>query len=318
MKNCSFIILLLASLSAINLSSCNGGGSSPAPPPSPTPAPTPSPTPSPSSYSTVAWFCPYSQQTLNNLGMTSISNEICSSTARTLTGNGLPSDQLVGTFPNTYCPNTISSQNVSFTATVTPTVGTVKAVAPTVGYMNNGVALDPGTAEIVRNDGKVWNIEAINPSSESPNRALNLGLDDDNGHVQPTGKYHYHGLPVGYLDLLSGTTGIPSKPILGGWAVDGFPIYLLYGYSDPNNTSSSVVAMVSSYQLKTTPDAGRPSTAQYPMGTFTQDYEYVAGIGNLDECNGATVKTQEFPNGIYAYFITNTYPYIQRCVKGNY
>ena len=52
------------------------------------------------------------------------------------------------------------------------------------------------------------------------------------------------------------------------------------------------------------------------MGTFTQDYEYVAGSGDLDECNGRTGVTPEFPKGIYHYYATDSYPYLQRCVKG--
>jgi hypothetical protein len=52
------------------------------------------------------------------------------------------------------------------------------------------------------------------------------------------------------------------------------------------------------------------------MGTFLQDYEYVAGLGDLDECNGRVGVTPEFPNGTYHYYATDTYPYLQRCVKG--
>jgi hypothetical protein len=74
--------------------------------------------------------------------------------------------------------------------------------------------------------------------------------------------------------------------------------------------------MNASYRLKTTPSSGRPSTSIAAMGTFTQDYEYVAGLGDLDECNGRFGVTPEFPNGIYHYYITDGYPYIQRCVKG--
>jgi len=53
------------------------------------------------------------------------------------------------------------------------------------------------------------------------------------------------------------------------------------------------------------------------MGTFLQDFEYVAGLGDLDECNGRTGVTPEFPKGIYHYFATETFPYLQRCVKGS-
>jgi hypothetical protein len=52
------------------------------------------------------------------------------------------------------------------------------------------------------------------------------------------------------------------------------------------------------------------------MGTFMQDYEFVAGFGDLDECNGRFGVTPEFPKGVYHYYVTETYPYIQRCVKG--
>ena len=82
------------------------------------------------------------------------------------------------------------------------------------------------------------------------------------------------------------------------------------------NAASGTRAMTPSYRLKTTPSSGRPSTATVPMGTFTQDYEYVAGLGDLDECNGRFGVTPEFPSGIYHYYITEGYPYIQRCVKG--
>lgn len=300
-------LIVFTVLSTIFFISCGGGAGSSGGGPSPT------------SYSTSNFYCPYNQQTLNNLGTTSISSESCNSNVRVINANRIPSSQNVGTFPNQYCPNTISASNVNYNATTIPSyVGTAKPVAPIIGFLNNGITLEPATASSIVNGGQTWNIEAINPSSNQPNMQLNFGLDNDNGHVQPTGKYHYHGVPYGYLQAISGGSGVPSKPILGGWAVDGFPIYLLYGYSNPNDTTSAIIPMVSSYQVLSTPSSGRPSVSQYPMGSFTQDYIYVAGLGNLDECNGATVKTQEFPNGIYAYFITTTYPYIQRCVKGSY
>ena len=83
-----------------------------------------------------------------------------------------------------------------------------------------------------------------------------------------------------------------------------------------NNAASGVRAMTSSYRLKSAPSANRPSTATYAMGTFSQDYEYSSGSGDLDECNGRTGVTPEFPAGIYHYYVTDTYPYLQRCVKG--
>jgi len=74
--------------------------------------------------------------------------------------------------------------------------------------------------------------------------------------------------------------------------------------------------MTGSYQHITDVPASRPSTDTYALGTFAQDWQYVAGSGDLDECNGRVGVTPEFPGGIYHYFATDSYPYFQRCVKG--
>jgi hypothetical protein len=140
-----------------------------------------------------------------------------------------------------------------------------------------------------------------------------FGTDNSNAHVQPNGQYHYHGMPEGYLALAN--KGIAMT--LTGFAVDGFPIYARYGYTTAGNADSVVKTVTSSYQKKSVPDAGRPSVTTFPMGTFTSDYEYVANSGDLDECNGRTGVTPEFPAGTYHYFITDTFPYAQRCIKGS-
>ena len=44
------------------------------------------------------------------------------------------------------------------------------------------------------------------------------------------------------------------------------------------------------------------------MGAFTQDYEYVEGLGDLDQCNGRFGVTPEFPNGIYYYVVSDDFP----------
>ena len=50
----------------------------------------------------------------------------------------------------------------------------------------------------------------------------------------------------------------------------------------------------------------------------TQTWTVSAGVGSgdLDECNGRVGVTPEFPDGIYHYYATDTYPFFQRCVKG--
>jgi hypothetical protein len=234
-----------------------------------------------------------------------------------MTSNGIP-DHDVGTFPNSNCPNTIAAHSVSTSMTLAPSnTGTASKVG-VVGYALNGVKFDPSTAgtctvsgssvncSLIGNTGS-WNIEALGQSS------FNFGVDDNNAHVQPTGDYHYHGMPEGVLSKLSAGE---MQPTLVGFAQDGFPVYARYGYTSATDNTSAVKVMTGSFQLKASPDANRPSTTTYPMGAFTQDYEYVAGSGDLDECNGRTGVTPEFPCGIYHYYITDTYPFIQRCVKG--
>ena len=264
--------------------------------------------------------CGYSYSGFNasaSVNATSTVSWNCTATARSVTSNGLP-DHDVGTFPNSNCPNTIASYQVSATMPLTPVnTGTASRIM-VVGYALNGVKFDPGTAgtcsesngtttcSLIGNTGN-WNIEALGQSS------FNFGVDSNNAHVQPTGEYHYHGMPEGVLTRLgSGQV----KPTLIGYALDGFPVYARYGYSSPMDASSAVKVLTSSYRVKTSPDTGRPSTSTYPMGTFLQDWEYVAGSGDLDECNGRIDVTPEFPQGLYHYYVTDSYPYIQRCVKG--
>ena len=50
---------------------------------------------------------------------------------------------------------------------------------------------------------------------------------------------------------------------------------------------------------------GGPSTADYPIGSFIEDYEFVEGNDNeLDIHNGRFSVTPEFPNGRYIYAAT--------------
>lgn len=135
----------------------------------------------------------------------------------------------------------------------------------------------------------------------------------NNAHVQPGGVYHYHGVPEGLVTKLNKGTAMS----LIGWAADGFPIYARYGYTIATDAKSAVKVLSSGYRLKNLPDVNRPPVSMYAMGAFTQDYEYVAGLGDLDECNGRTGVTPEFPNGIYHYVATDTFPHLPRCVKGS-
>jgi hypothetical protein len=166
---------------------------------------------------------------------------------------------------------------------------------------------DTGTVCSLGDNSGTWSIEALTQSY------FKFGTDSNNAHVQPGGTYHYHGMPEGLIKKLGGSS---AKMTLIGWAADGFPVYARYGHTVATDASSPLKVMTGSYQLVANVSATRPATSTYALGTFRQDWEYVAGSGDLDECNGRTGVTPEFPNGIYHYYATDTYPFLQRCVKG--
>ena len=71
--------------------------------------------------------------------------------------------------------------------------------------------------------------------------------------------------------LSSGEFDKPTKhSSIIGWAYDGNPIYGPFGYSDPNNISSNIVALKSSYVNDITKVENRPSG--FDAGFFIDDY----------------------------------------------
>ena len=103
-----------------------------------------------------------------------------------------------------------------------------------------------------------------------------------------------------------------------GYAADGFPIYYKYAYSTATDVSSSVASMTSSYRLKSGKRGGGGVTAPCDVynGIYSNDYEYVSGLGTLDEANGRTGVTPEYPAGTYYYVITDEFPSIPRYFRG--
>lgn len=272
--------------------------------------------------STDGVMCNYIDSTPNNqqsLTITSKSEWGCAGEKRTLNANGIP-DHDVGVFPNANNPNAISKQSVSAEFPLAP----VGATDPTqlggprgvIAYVLNGVKVDAGTAGTCGDSGAScslaggqgsWSIEALGQAH------FDFGDDENHAHVQPGGAYHYHGIPEGFVTKRGGNS---SEMTLIGWAADGFPIYARYGYSVAGDSSSSLKLIQGSYKLVGAVSDSRPSVSLYALGTFTQDWEYSEGLGDLDECNGRWGVTPEFPQGIYHYYATDSYPYFQRCVSG--
>lgn len=238
------------------------------------------------------------------LSITSVMEESVANNIRSITANGIPTHK-VGAFPNRSNPNTIKARDYQFKMTTLPqkTNRITRSERWYWGVAMNGVPFEAQTAEFWKGTMGGWGYDALGG-------AVPLGLDANNAHVQPTGAYHYHGLPIGLMQQLGWKANEHSPQI--GWAADGFPVYTLTG-----NLGKGVEMLSSSYQLK---EGERPGGSSSPSGTydgtFNQDWEYVAGTGDLDECNGAVTYSNEYPNGTYAYFLTKNHPFLSRCWTG--
>ncbi len=177
------------------------------------------------------------------------------------------------------------------------------------------------------------------------------GFDCAVGHPAPimgggagggavSGQYHHHQNPTAFniaavkmsdvcdMYLADGLyVPDPTKhgPLIG-FAFDGYPIYGAYGYA---TGTSTVKRITPSYRLRAITDRTTlangtvltaaqygPTLATQPLGAYAEDFEYVPGLGDLDEHNGRFCSTPEYPNGTYAYFATidesgvSSYPYV--------
>lgn len=225
---------------------------------------------------------------------------------RVIRANGIP-DHATGEFPVRGNPNQISAQRYEFRMPASPE----RAAQPTpvnmglFGVAVNGVVFDPGANEWWRDDRTTgWQYEALGGGR-------NLGIDSQHAHVQPTGAYHYHGMPIA---LLARLTKGAEKMVLVGWAADGSPIYGPSIPTDSRDATSTIKRARSSYKLKTGTRPDGPGGAH--DGTYVRDWEFVAGAGDLDEGNGREGVTSEFPGGTYYYVLTEEFPFVPRLWRG--
>lgn len=220
---------------------------------------------------------------------------------RIMITNALPNHE-TGTFPNQGNPNTISAQNKTREIPLNPVYTGESKWAREPGVALNGVKFEPQTAErFICETGEQYNVEAVQD-------LLDLGLDFNNAHVQPTGEYHYHGVPTELVKALDKGEDL----IHVGFANDGFPIYYSksgkykpsFQLSKDNRTGD-----VCSYNRPQVKIEKKLSDTK-PDGTFVSDWEYVEGLGDLDACNGIKIDDK------YVYLVTNQYPYVGRCLMG--
>jgi hypothetical protein len=221
---------------------------------------------------------------------------------RSITSNALPNHE-IGEFPNEANPNTMSEQDKSWELTTTPQYVGGQEWARENGIVYNGLKLELETNERVTcESGETYRIEGFETFFNV------MGIDFNNAHVQPTGEYHYHGVPLWAVDILEW-----DDIVHVGYASDGFPIY----YSKLGTYSTSFklkdeerVGTSCTYEARTTTDVTIEGTS--PDGTYDIDWEFVGGLGDLDYCNGTYI------DGEYGYFVTNEFPYGPRCMNGEY
>ena len=165
----------------------------------------------------------------------------------------------------------------------------------------NGVKVDLlGAGCYGVGDGRIGCNDMAAPYRYDPVGKQKFGVDEHNAHTQPDGTYHYHGNPHALFE--EADHAHEPSPVIG-FAADGFPIFGSFFLDDMKIRKAK-----SSCQLKPGRRAGGPGGVY--DGTFVDDYQYVAGSGDLDACNGMTV------DGVYGYFVTDGYPYILGCFSG--
>ena len=122
-------------------------------------------------------------------------------------------------------------------------------------------------------------------------------------HAGPTGVHYHWDAMCQYWEPESGQTmqdydwslidSTQHSPIIG-WSFDGYPIYGMYTWDD----SGAVKGMKSSYEVERTSEGGDQGY------NGIDDWNYVSGSGDLDECNGRFGPTPEYPEGTYYYVST--------------
>lgn len=203
-------------------------------------------------------------------------NAFCNSTSLIVDSNGIPNFEFVPT-----TPNQLQAQNFHWVIPLTPTTGETQNI-PLLGP----VAVTVTGLPIFGPN------ENANDGYGDP--YLDGILDFCNGHTAQGGLYHFHAKPECIFQTFEGQVGL-----VVGYGFDGRPILAPFICEDVACTS--VIELQSSWQVVN------------PQATNAWEYHgYVAGSGDLDECNGMVLD-----DGSYAYFATDTFPYYLGCYRGD-
>lgn len=110
--------------------------------------------------------------------------------------------------------------NTKFSIPVDPKIEKYDGIDYSFGILLNGIEVDPVAAEPWPHSDQGFNDPDVNWEWNLEASMAGLGIDCNRAHVQPTGAYHYHGVPSSYFSSLD----ITSRTLVG-YAADGFSIY---------------------------------------------------------------------------------------------
>ncbi len=258
----------------------------------------------------------------------SVYHEYLENDLRNIYSNGFPNHDYC------YNPNNIPEQsyhyfrvtmNPEFAGEITNIVRDNGRPARHFGVALNGIILSPapGAPFIYTNkDTGEFNWDWVfEPTNNQGDQTGQVRLDCATAHTNVSG-YHYHGEMFEHLETEQAgiTTATSIDQIFQiGWASDGYPIIYKFG---PDN-EGNIIELHPSYQLRTgeRPGDGIVAPCGPYTGKYTRDYEYIEGLGDLDECNGMQASiTLETAFGTetfdYFYVVTSAFPQISRCLVG--
>ena len=185
--------------------------------------------------------------------------------------NGVPDFTYIGTSPG--APD---GREFTFTLAATPTVAEETTAVPYVGPI--GVTLS-GIAIYGPTEGTGGDVDSL------------PGIVSACGSHNGPGGFHTHKiLTSDETDCWFTPEEVAAEPQLAGYAFDGF---LIYTGNDQYSSSWQLV-----------------DETLFATDTWAA-HEYVAGSGDLDECNGRVDE-----NGDYAYYTTDAFPYVLGCFVG--
>ena len=173
-------------------------------------------------------------------------------------------------------------------------ISDVKILNAGIGYStSSSIEIIPsGTGQILDSSVRSLTVNQVEKLSTQENEILN----DEDGELSYSVTSYFDTLRTSFGDDGSSLSGII------GWAYDGNPIYGSYSSIDPENVNSGIKTMTTGYAKDISNVVDRPSTTEFPLGFFVEDYKYDNQNGDLDRNNGRFSKTPDFPNGVYAYY----------------